>query len=86
MAKKYPYPTDLSPSRLALLAAHQEGRDMGNVGDLRSILGQISDGIRVIDCSPEAREALDLAMLKAADRQQGLLRFYPDELRSSAPV
>ena len=49
MAKKYPYPTDLSPSRLALLAAHQEGRDMGNVGDLRSILDQILYGVRQID-------------------------------------
>lgn len=86
MARKYPYPRDLSPSRLALLAAHQEGRDLADLGDMRSILDQILYGVRQIDCSAEAREALNLALLKAADRQQGLLRFYPDELRSSVPV
>ena len=59
---------------------------MGNVGDMRPILDQILYGMRKIDCSPEACAALDLAMLKAADRQQGLLRLYPDELQSSAPA
>lgn len=78
---KWRYPSDLSPSRLLLLAAHQIERDMGDLGDVRPLLDQMIAGRVPIDCSPEARAALDLAILKAADRKQGILRLYPDELR-----
>ncbi len=71
---KYHYPRNLPPSTLLMLAAHQTGRDIGD------LIEPMLSGRLAIDASDQAIAACRRALIDADDRQHGVVRFWPEDL------
>jgi hypothetical protein len=76
MKRPYHNPRNLPPSILLTLAAHQTGRDIGD------LVKPLLSGRLIIDDSYRALAACHRALIEAEDRKAGVMRFWPEDVLS----
>jgi len=74
MKRSYHNPRNLPPSTCLVLAAHQTGRDIGD------LIEPLLAGRLIIDDSDQAIAACRRALIEADDRRRGVIRFWPEDM------
>ena len=74
MKRPYHNPRNLPPSTRLVLAAHQTGRDIGD------LVEPLLSGRLVIDDSDQALAACRRALIDADDRRCGVMRFWAEDV------